>query len=508
VVPGRVGPVQAKGAGNAFPLPSGFRLRAGGGLPLPSAVQAHLEGVFGASFGDVRVHLGGEAARIGALAFTHGTDLYFAPGQYQPHTAHGLHLLGHELAHVVQQRSGRVRNPLGAGLAVIRDPAMEAEADRMGQRAARQPVAGPAGLIQARNPVPPPRVPNSAVGRARPEWADWPIRVPPVVQRKPGGGVQCSRVTNFDATRYSAGLNPAYAPTQTHFTYLDDNEIQGGGAWLAQPGENLHITFQNTGHTVVAHYFYHRANNTWRRHQYGGAPRPYGADTDGNLVALQQRAIHFAWPPGNVTEVTLEEVNRDKQTAKTAEKQKREEAKRRKHKKTQKWQDELKADDVERRKAELERKQQEDVAEKARLAREAEEAERKVAKAQEEEEERKRRAAERRARDQEAKAKREAERKERARQEEEKQRQNREAKDARKREQQRKEKERAEQKERERQEQMRKEQEERDRLRREEIRSARRAGEKLHKAAAKQVAAEFHERYPLPLHDYSDSYLG
>jgi hypothetical protein len=101
-VPGRGGPVQPKGAGDAFPLPPGFRLRTGGGQPLPPAVQAHMEGVFGAVFGDVRVHVGNEAPAIGALAFTHGSDVYFAPGQYQPHTAHGLKLLGHELTHVVQ----------------------------------------------------------------------------------------------------------------------------------------------------------------------------------------------------------------------------------------------------------------------------------------------------------------------------------------------------------------------------------------------------------------------
>ena len=64
------------------------------------------------------------------------TDLYFAPGQYNPQTSQGQQLLGHELTHVVQQRAGRVRNPLGSGVAVVQDPALEAEAERMGQRAA------------------------------------------------------------------------------------------------------------------------------------------------------------------------------------------------------------------------------------------------------------------------------------------------------------------------------------------------------------------------------------
>jgi hypothetical protein len=95
-----------------------------------------MESVFGTNFADVRVHVGHEAASIGALAFTIGSDLYFAPGQYNPQTMQGQQLLGHELTHVVQQRAGRVRNPLGAGVAVVQDPALEAEAERMGLRAA------------------------------------------------------------------------------------------------------------------------------------------------------------------------------------------------------------------------------------------------------------------------------------------------------------------------------------------------------------------------------------
>jgi hypothetical protein len=45
-------------------------------------------------------------------------------------------LLGHELAHVLQQRQGRVRAPQGQGTMVVNDQALEAEADRMGSRAA------------------------------------------------------------------------------------------------------------------------------------------------------------------------------------------------------------------------------------------------------------------------------------------------------------------------------------------------------------------------------------
>ena len=91
------------------------------------------------------------------LAFTMGSDLYFVPGQYNPQTPQGEQLLGHELTHVVQQRAGRVRNPLGSGVAVVQDPTLEAEAERMGMRAASatsppliQPKPSPVSMIGGR----------------------------------------------------------------------------------------------------------------------------------------------------------------------------------------------------------------------------------------------------------------------------------------------------------------------------------------------------------------------
>ena len=128
-------------AGNAFALPFNFTLKPrGSGQPLPESIQKKMEAFFNTSFADVRVHVGHEAPSIGALAFTLGTDLYFAPGQYNPQSSHGQQLLGHELTHVVQQRAGRVPNPLGTSVAVVQDPALEAEAERMALRAASASV--------------------------------------------------------------------------------------------------------------------------------------------------------------------------------------------------------------------------------------------------------------------------------------------------------------------------------------------------------------------------------
>lgn len=175
--------VQPAVRGAAVQLPStliNFHL-GGAGRPLPEAVQRKMETVFGADFSKVRIHTGNEATAIGALAFTQGSDIYFTHGQYNPDSPHGQRLLAHELTHVVQQRSGRVRNPFGSGIAVVHDPGMEAEAERMGIRVSmtasgprRQP-APPAvqPKISSRLPAPPklrvsrlPQVPARSVQRS------------------------------------------------------------------------------------------------------------------------------------------------------------------------------------------------------------------------------------------------------------------------------------------------------------------------------------------------------
>ena len=110
---------------------------ASAGSPLPDQVRDGMEQALGADFSTVRVHQGEAATNLGARAFTRGEEVHFAPGQYQPDTPAGQELLGHELTHVVQQREGRVQSvPQTKGAGVNADPALEAEADERGARAA------------------------------------------------------------------------------------------------------------------------------------------------------------------------------------------------------------------------------------------------------------------------------------------------------------------------------------------------------------------------------------
>jgi hypothetical protein len=115
----------------AFPIdPARLGLANGGGRPLPDWLRTPMEAALRADFSRVRIHVGPQAERIGAHAFTTGPEIYFAPGQFRPETAAGRRLLGHELAHVVQQREGRVRGSPGISAWIVRDQALEMEAER------------------------------------------------------------------------------------------------------------------------------------------------------------------------------------------------------------------------------------------------------------------------------------------------------------------------------------------------------------------------------------------
>lgn len=83
------------------------------GSPLPKEVSTHMEHSMGADFSNVRIHTGQASheasTAIGARAFTTGTNIHFAAGEFNPSSSSGKHLLAHELAHTVQQGAAPVK---------------------------------------------------------------------------------------------------------------------------------------------------------------------------------------------------------------------------------------------------------------------------------------------------------------------------------------------------------------------------------------------------------------
>ena len=84
-----------------------LRSTKGSGQELSGHTNAFMSRAMGADFSKVRVHSDAKAAnmnkRLNAHAFTHGRDIYFNSGMYDPDSAGGRKLLAHELVHVVQQ---------------------------------------------------------------------------------------------------------------------------------------------------------------------------------------------------------------------------------------------------------------------------------------------------------------------------------------------------------------------------------------------------------------------
>ena len=143
-------PIQAKPSfrGLSGELSANLPSTPTGGKELPEQVQQKMETAFGEDFSDVRIHEGSQAESIGAVAYTQGNHIHFQPGKYDPTTTAGQQLLGHELTHVVQQRTGQVGVSQGSSTSINLDPALEGEADSMGAKAAQGKLASVTGAAK------------------------------------------------------------------------------------------------------------------------------------------------------------------------------------------------------------------------------------------------------------------------------------------------------------------------------------------------------------------------
>jgi len=147
--PGRAAPqrgplwhaIQLKAAQSASAAPSAPS-RSG----LPGALKTGVEQLSGLAMDDVHVHRNSpEPAKLGALAYTQGSEIHLGPGQERH--------LPHEAWHVVQQKQRRVRATAQLKSAGVNHcPALETEADAMGERAAAGGAPSTVGSAPAVEP--------------------------------------------------------------------------------------------------------------------------------------------------------------------------------------------------------------------------------------------------------------------------------------------------------------------------------------------------------------------
>lgn len=110
---------------------------------IPAQMKLEFEQRSGLSFDDVRVHYNSDRpARLGALAYTQGTQIHVGPGHESS--------LPHELGHVIQQKTRLIPATRKVeGMPVNDDQKLEAEASRFASRPEKLPVSSRNGDCNA-----------------------------------------------------------------------------------------------------------------------------------------------------------------------------------------------------------------------------------------------------------------------------------------------------------------------------------------------------------------------
>ncbi|MET9019911.1 DUF4157 domain-containing protein [Actinopolymorpha sp. NPDC004070] len=126
-----VAPAAALPAGTPAPVAA----RAGHARPLAPGLAAEYGQRLGADLRDVRIHTDAAAAELagqaGARAFTTGSHIFFAHGEFSPQTPGGQALLEHELGHVLAPPPGPARllraptTPTNTTTPTTKDPSAE-----------------------------------------------------------------------------------------------------------------------------------------------------------------------------------------------------------------------------------------------------------------------------------------------------------------------------------------------------------------------------------------------
>ena len=111
----------------------------GRSIDLDAAIKAKMENAFG-DLSNLKLYESPTVGQAGAEAMAMGNEIAFAPGMTDFTSRSGQERLGHELSHVMSQRSGQVR-----GTGFLTNAFLEAKADREGAMAAagEQVYTGP-----------------------------------------------------------------------------------------------------------------------------------------------------------------------------------------------------------------------------------------------------------------------------------------------------------------------------------------------------------------------------
>jgi hypothetical protein len=162
---------------------------------------------------------------VNALAYTVGNEVVFNAGRFAPQTPSGLHLLAHELTHVVQQQGATGTGPLG-----FSTPEQESEADRVAHAlTSNENSPAPAlrsGALLAR---------ETGDGGTQPA-TDGGAPPPPAAAAEP---------TGTPATPGGGKVETAELNKKSYVLYETKVRFDGSSSWLANNPGNMDYT-ENT----------------------------------------------------------------------------------------------------------------------------------------------------------------------------------------------------------------------------------------------------------------------
>lgn len=236
---------------------------------IPTQMKLDFERRSGLSFDDVRVHYNSDQpAKLGALAYTQGTQVHIGPGQ-EKH-------LPHELGHVIQQKTRHIMpTKYQLGVSINQDRSLEREADR---------------LVWSSSPVP---FCNGELPQ--------PSSSEPLVQTFSMEVDDEYKITSYDITRADVpGLNPPNDSSTNHLStnHLSTNHLSTNHSTAF----NVFIYTLNYGMigktpAEVGNFFQFLLNAM--KEMPGRPRRPRRQDKSDTLSQFQEAIVNFqqSWVP-------------------------------------------------------------------------------------------------------------------------------------------------------------------------------------------------------------------
>ena len=273
---------------------------------LPAALRQTMERALGGDFSGVRIHQDDSPRAYGARAYARGSDVHFAPGEFDPDSVAGQVLLGHELVHVLQQAAGLVAATTTIdGTAISDDADLEVDAATRGADAVGQ-GASPTGEGAVSGAVTP--QPGVVAGEVTDQTGPTELDETPDADVGPAPAGQVVQLGGKAKARYVAfSITVSQTMTAAEFTALADQQIHGGPVTGAT-WSGVKDTYTPADSPVVVNV---DVGLLRRDRDLASKQRGIDVDAGGGVAGAKARAARFrGLPPSQLRTQLIEEIDR------------------------------------------------------------------------------------------------------------------------------------------------------------------------------------------------------